>query len=66
MSVASDIASKIANEYSIRMEQQIRVCIKPKPRFITQNIWLKLAALFIYIEKTQPSMTITNPNGDKR
>lgn len=54
----NDITQKIAKDLSIRLEQRIAIVIKPKPRFLTQTMWLKLASKFIYIERTQPTMQI--------
>jgi len=54
--VVSDITSRIGNELSIRIEQHLSACIRPKPRFISQRLWLRLASLFIYVEKTQPRL----------
>jgi len=54
----NDITQRIAKDISIRMEQRIAIVIKPKPRFLTQKMWLKLVSKFIYIERTQPTMQI--------
>lgn len=48
----------ISKSISLRMEQQIRICLKPKPRFISEKMWLKIASRFIYIERTQPTMKV--------
>lgn len=54
----NDITQNIAKNLSIRLEQRIAIVIKPKPRFLTQKMWLKLVSKFIYIERTQSSMQI--------
>ncbi len=52
-------ASKnIAEGLVLRTDQRIAVVIKPRPKLIPNNIWLRLASLFIYIERTNPSMTL--------
>ena len=53
-----DITQSIAKEYAVRIDQKVLICIKPKPRWLTQKAWLKIASLFIYIEKTEPSMSV--------
>lgn len=52
-----DISRDLAKGMAVRMEQHIRVCVKPKPKFLTEKMWLKLASKFIYLEKTQPSIS---------
>lgn len=54
----ADQTRKIAKDLTIRVEQQIRIVMKPKPRFLTEKMWMRLAAKFIYIEKTQPSFSL--------
>jgi hypothetical protein len=63
MNYAADMARDIAKGYAVRLDQKIRVVLKPKPFFLTEKMWVKLAAIFIYVEKTEPSMTITE-SGD--
>lgn len=58
MSIVDDLSKKMATNIAIRMEQQIRVCIKPKPKFLTEKMWLRIARIFIRIENTQPSFSV--------
>lgn len=53
MTCAQRVANMAAKNIALRMEYQIRICIKPKPRWISERSWLKLASLFIYVERTQ-------------
>jgi hypothetical protein len=48
---------EMAKKLSIRVEQQIRIVMKPKPKFLTEKMWLWIAARFIYVEKTEPKIT---------
>jgi hypothetical protein len=36
------------------LEHQIKVYIKPSPRFITDRLWRRLAEIFVYLEKSKP------------
>jgi len=62
----SAVTSGLAKSIAIRMDQQIRVCIKPKPRYLSERTWLKLAAIFIQIEKTQPRFSVVDKNANKK
>lgn len=61
--LAFTLASDISKDLAFRVDQRLRVCIKPKPRLLTEKMWLKLASRFIYIEKTEPSFTIKQTKG---
>jgi hypothetical protein len=62
MNFVADMARDITKGYTVRLEQKIRVVLKPKPRFLTEKMWVKLAAIFIYVEKTEPSITVEENN----
>lgn len=49
---------QMAKNMVARIEQQIRIVMKPKPSFLTEKMWIKLASLFIYVEKTEPKITL--------
>lgn len=58
---SDDVANatrNVSRAMTMRIEQQVRIVMKPKPKFLTEKMWVRLAAIFIYIEKTQPSMQI--------
>lgn len=53
----SDAIKEHARSLAARVEYEIRVCIKPKPRWLSERIWLRIASWFIYVERTQPRFT---------
>lgn len=65
MNTIQDITNNVAKGLAVRVDQKIKVCIKPKPRFLTEKMWLKLASKFIYIEKTEPRFSFGDELKDK-
>ena len=53
-----DTTHNYARSISLRIDQQIRVCLRPRPKYVSEKLWLRIAALFIRIEKTQPSFSV--------
>jgi len=60
MGFVNDMTGEIAKGMAMRVNQKVQVCIKPKPRLLTQKMWLKIASKFIYIEMTEPSFTVVD------
>ena len=56
------LTNTLAKGMALRMEQHVRMVIKPNPKLVHEKLWLKMASLFVYIERTQPSLTMEESN----
>lgn len=56
--VTEPYTTAIAKDMVIRVEQKLRIVMKPKPKFLTEKMWYKIASVFIYVEKTEPKVTL--------
>lgn len=41
-----------------KIEQQIAVCIRPKPRWIPRFLWNRIVCRVVYIEMTKPTIKV--------
>lgn len=48
----------IARGLAVRVEQKIRIVMKPKPNWLSEKMWIRIASWFIYVEKTEPKFSV--------
>lgn len=49
---------RIAEGMTVRVEQQIRIVMKPKPFWATEGMWIWIASRFVRVEKLLPTFTL--------
>lgn len=63
-SLACDhIDKSLRSRYVAHIEQQIAVCIRPKPRWMSRSLWNRIVRRVVYIEMTKPLVTWGKSHG---
>lgn len=52
------LGTEASGKMHLKIEQHVRMCLQPKPRWLPQFAWLRILKRLVVLEMTAPKFTV--------